>query len=111
MQTGFTTSQEVKYNYEARRQALRSSWVPSSTAALAALELEQGIRVRFVIGHSTDPAQEAAIEAEEAAHGDFLRLDLTEAYNSLPTKTLMFLRVGAHHGGTLGRLPAAAAQR
>lgn len=49
--------------------------------------------VRFVIGHSTDAAAEAAVAAEEAAHGDFLRLNLTESYDGLPTKTLMFLQV------------------
>lgn len=102
LQTGFTASQaDRKYNYEARRAALRASWVPGSPAALAALEREQAIRVRFVIGHSADPAAEAACKAEEAAHGDFLRLNLTEAYNSLPTKTLLFLRVGAQVGGSL----------
>ena len=154
-QTGFTTDPRPKYNYEARRAALRASWVPPTQAALdrcergakgsqggtgwravgrmsadapcsshwlalwalehlcsiqqhdaptrlpahppaclCRLEAEQGIVVRFVIGHSPDAAREAQVAAEEAEHGGFLRLPLTEGYAGLPTKTIMFLRVG-----------------
>ena len=49
-------------------------------------------QVRFVIGHSTDPAAEAAFADEEAAHGGVLRLGLVEGYQSLPAKTVAFLR-------------------
>ena len=51
--------------------------------------------VRFVIGHSADAAREAQVAGEEAEHGGFLRLPLTEGYAGLPTKTIMFLRVRA----------------
>lgn len=49
---------------------------------------------RFVIGRSEDAAREAALTVEEATHRDFERLPLTEGYAGLPTKTLLFLRVG-----------------
>ena len=72
--------------------------LPSSTHSIDAtharrLEAEHGIVVRFVIGHSPAAAAEAAVDEEERLHGGFLRLPLTEAYASLPTKTLLFLRV------------------
>ncbi len=38
------------------------------------LEREQGIVVRFVVGHSVDQTLERGMAAEEAAHRDFLRL-------------------------------------
>ena len=45
-QTGFTTDHSSrKYNYEARRAALRASWVPPSAQALERLEREQRIVV------------------------------------------------------------------
>lgn len=34
-QTGFTTDPRPKYNYEARRRALRASWFPGSQQELA----------------------------------------------------------------------------
>ncbi|PSC68247.1 putative glucan 1,3-alpha-glucosidase [Micractinium conductrix] len=93
VQTGFTTSPLPKYNYEARRLALRSSWFPGSKQELERLEREHGIVARFVIGQSADPAAEAALAADAAAHADFLRLEgLVEGYAGLPTKTLTFLR-------------------
>lgn len=58
------------------------------------LEREQGLVVRFVIGRSADPAKEAALAAEAAAHADFWRLEgLVEGYAGLPHKSLAFLRV------------------
>ncbi|EFN52007.1 hypothetical protein CHLNCDRAFT_10529, partial [Chlorella variabilis] len=83
---------QAKYNYEARRKALRATWLPSSQQELDRLQGEQRILVRFVIGHSADAEQEAALNAEEAQHRDFVRLNLTEGYANLPTKTLAFLR-------------------
>lgn len=62
------------------------------------LEREHGIVARFVIGQSADPAAEAALAADAAAHADFLRLEgLVEGYAGLPTKTLTFLRVRPTH--------------
>ncbi|PRW20177.1 putative beta-1,3-galactosyltransferase 12 [Chlorella sorokiniana] len=92
VQTGFTTDSRPKYNYEARRAALRASWFPGSRQELARLEREDGIMARFVIGHSADARKEAAVEAEAAQHGDMLRLDLVEGYAGLPAKTIAFLR-------------------
>ncbi|KAI7840006.1 hypothetical protein COHA_006271 [Chlorella ohadii] len=92
VQTGFTTDPRPKYNYEARRAALRASWFPGSRQELARLEHEEGIVARFVIGHSSDPRKEAALAAEAAQHGDMLRLDLVEGYAGLPAKTIAFLR-------------------
>ena len=40
------------------------------------IRLWGGQALRFVVGHSADAAQEAALAAEERAHGDFFRLDL-----------------------------------
>lgn len=40
------------------------------------LEREQGMVVRFVVGHSADPEQEAALDREAAEHGGFWRLDV-----------------------------------
>ena len=34
LQTGFTTSTEAKYNYKARREALRRTWFPDSQEGL-----------------------------------------------------------------------------
>lgn len=59
------------------------------------LEQEQGLVVRFVVGHTQDAAREAALEEEEAAWGGFWRLPMQEAYLSLANKTLTFLRCAA----------------
>lgn len=56
------------------------------------LEKEKGIVVRFVIGHSSTPGGvlDKAIDAEEAEHKDFLRLDHVEGYHELSTKTRLY---------------------
>ena len=38
------------------------------------LERVDGIVIRFVVGHSADAELERGMAAEEAAHGDFMRL-------------------------------------
>ena len=43
------------------------------------------------MGHSPNPAAEAALKVEDAAHGGFLRLDVEENYKTLTVKTLAFL--------------------
>ncbi|KAL6767917.1 hypothetical protein ACKKBF_B37090 [Auxenochlorella protothecoides x Auxenochlorella symbiontica] len=91
IQTGFTTNHNnPKYNYENRREALRATWAPSNESERSKLETESGIVARFVVGHSPDSGAEAALNAEEAKHGGFMRLDLVEGYADLPRKTLLF---------------------
>eukprot|EP00887_Chlorella_sp_A99_P000226 scaffold13.g226.t1 len=93
IQTGFTADRSsAKYDYAARRAALRATWVPPTQAALDELQRRERIVVRFVIGHSPDAAAESAFAAEEAAHGGMLRLPLVEGYGGLPAKTVAFLR-------------------
>lgn len=40
------------------------------------LETDQGILLRFVIGHAAQKEQEGALEQEAAAYGGFMRLDI-----------------------------------
>ncbi|KAK9831532.1 hypothetical protein WJX81_006529 [Elliptochloris bilobata] len=92
VQTGFMRpGASGRYDYAKRRAALRSTWFPGSAAGMAAVDAG-GLALRFVVGHSADAAQEAALAAEEKEHGDFFRLDLQEAYLDLAHKTLAFLR-------------------
>jgi hypothetical protein len=99
VQTGFTSPKDInsrKYDYTARRKALRKTWFPPSQQALDDLESRLGIVVRFVIGHASPTANknpdalESQIKSEEAQYGDFLRLPLEENYNTLTNKTLAF---------------------
>lgn len=53
------------------------------------LEEEQGVVIRFVVGHSQDAAKEAAMNEEEAVHGGFWRLPVQ-------------VRLGSRVGGWLG---------
>ena len=111
LQTGFTTSTEAKYNYKARREALRCTWFPDSQEGLdrsslchlythftrsaksclpclphklhrfilesdSRLETETNMVMRFVIGQTSDPAQEAELVAESSQYGGFMRLHL-----------------------------------
>lgn len=59
---------------------------------LKELEKEKGIVIRFMIGHSTTPGGilDKAIDAEEAEHNDFLRLDHVEGYHELSSKTRLY---------------------
>ncbi|KAL3142375.1 hypothetical protein ABBQ38_002711 [Trebouxia sp. C0009 RCD-2024] len=95
VQTGFTTSTDAKYNYTARRQALRSTWFPDSQEGLDRLETDTNMVMRFIIGQTSDQAQEADLEAEASQYGGFMRLHLQEQYNSLTNKTVAFLRAVA----------------
>ncbi len=74
-----------------RRDSVRESWMPQGEK-LKQLEQEKGIVVRFVIGHSATEGGilDQAIEAENAQHSDFLRLDHVEGYLELSTKTKIF---------------------
>lgn len=111
LQTGFTTSTEAKYNYKARREALRHTWFPDSQEGLdrsslrhlytcfttpakscltclshklqrfilksdSRLTTDTNMVMRFVIGQTSDPAQEAELVAESSQYGGFMRLHL-----------------------------------
>jgi len=86
-QSGFTRpGAAARYDYARRRAALRASWFPGSAAALAAEEA-RGVVLRFVVGRAAGAGQEAALAAEERAHGDFLRLDLQARRRGPPRRT------------------------
>lgn len=74
-----------------RRDSVRESWMPQGVK-LKQLEEQKGIVVRFVIGHSATPGGilDRAIEAEDALHGDFLRLHHIEGYHELSMKTKIY---------------------
>nr|PNR36160.1 hypothetical protein PHYPA_022011 [Physcomitrium patens] len=74
-----------------RRDSVRESWMPQG-AKLKQLEKEKGIIVRFIIGHSATPGGilDRAIEAEDAQHNDFLRLNHIEGYHELSMKTKIY---------------------
>ncbi|KAJ7542394.1 hypothetical protein O6H91_10G104400 [Diphasiastrum complanatum] len=74
-----------------RRDSVRETWMPRGEK-LKELERERGIVIRFVIGHSATPGGilDHAIEAENAQHGDFLRLEHVEGYLELSEKTKVY---------------------
>lgn len=74
-----------------RRDSVRETWMPQGEK-LRKLEEEKGIVMRFVIGHSATPGGilDRAIEAEDAQHQDFLRLDHVEGYHELSMKTKIY---------------------
>ncbi|CAI9754254.1 unnamed protein product [Fraxinus pennsylvanica] len=74
-----------------RRDSLRETWMPKGDK-LEKLEKEKGIVIRFVIGHSSKPGGvlDRAIDAENAEHGDFFRLNHVEGYHELSTKTRLY---------------------
>lgn len=75
-----------------RRQAVRSSWFPSSEAKLARLEADTGIRFRFIVGYLQDPVAQAALDQEQRDHQDFLVLKVQETYENLVLKVYTFLQ-------------------
>ncbi|KAK9691686.1 hypothetical protein RND81_09G212200 [Saponaria officinalis] len=74
-----------------RRDSLRQTWMPTGED-LIKVEKEKGIIIRFVIGHTAtnNSVLDKAIDAEDAEHKDFLRLDHVEGYLKLSTKTKTF---------------------
>ncbi|KAG1334675.1 Beta-1,3-galactosyltransferase 7 [Cocos nucifera] len=74
-----------------RRDSVRETWMPQGEKHQQ-LEREKGIVVRFMIGHSATSHSilDRAIDAEEAQHHDFLRLDHVEGYHELSAKTKIF---------------------
>lgn len=74
-----------------RRDSIRETWMPQGEE-LKRLEREKGIIIRFVIGHSATPGGvlDRAIDAEEAQHKDFFRLNHVEGYHELSSKTQIY---------------------
>uniref|UniRef100_A0A1D1YMY6 Hexosyltransferase n=1 Tax=Anthurium amnicola TaxID=1678845 RepID=A0A1D1YMY6_9ARAE len=74
-----------------RRDSIRQTWMPQGEM-LRRLEKEKGVIMRFVIGHSSTPGGvlDRAIDAEDEAHHDFLRLNHVEGYHELSTKTQIY---------------------
>ncbi|BAF25253.1 beta-1,3-galactosyltransferase 7 [Oryza sativa Japonica Group] len=74
-----------------RRDSVRQTWMPQGEE-LKKLEEEKGIIIRFMIGHSatSNNVLDKEIDAEDAAHHDFLRLDHVEGYHELSAKTKIF---------------------
>ncbi|KAL8159329.1 hypothetical protein V2J09_000866 [Rumex salicifolius] len=79
------------FSSKKRRDSIRQTWMPRGSK-LRKLEKEKGIVIRFVIGHSASGggALDRGIDAEEAEHGDFLRLDHVEGYLELSRKTRLY---------------------
>ncbi|KAK4771465.1 hypothetical protein SAY87_031997 [Trapa incisa] len=71
-----------------RRGSIRETWMPKKDE-LKKLEVEKGIIIRFVIGHSASQGGvlDRAIDAEDSIHKDFLRLNHIEGYHELSSKT------------------------
>lgn len=86
-----SAEEKLRYDYRRRRAALRETWFPDSRAKRERLEKESGIIVRFVVGHSSDPIEEAKLADEERNFGDFLRVPLVESYYGLTNKTKTFM--------------------
>ncbi|CAL0332173.1 unnamed protein product [Lupinus luteus] len=74
-----------------RRDSIRATWMPQGEKRKK-LEEEKGIIIRFVIGHGATSGGilDRAIEAENAKHGDILRLDHVEGYLELSAKTKIY---------------------
>ncbi|KAK8964953.1 putative beta-1,3-galactosyltransferase 8 [Platanthera guangdongensis] len=79
------------FSSKRRRDSIRQTWMPKGSK-LTRLEMEKGIVMRFVIGHSATRGGvlDRAIDAEEAETKDFLRLEHAEGYHELSTKTRVF---------------------
>ncbi|PNT73294.1 probable beta-1,3-galactosyltransferase 8 [Brachypodium distachyon] len=77
------------FSSKKRRDSLRATWVPKGEK-LRRLEKEKGIVIRFVIGRSGAAQLDRAVDAEEAEHKDFLRLDHVEGYHELSSKTRVY---------------------
>ncbi|KZV37344.1 Galactosyltransferase family protein isoform 1 [Dorcoceras hygrometricum] len=79
------------FSSKRRRDSLRETWMLRGDK-LKKLEKNKGIVIRFVIGHSATPGGtlDRSINAENAEHRDFFRLDHVEGYHELSTKTRLF---------------------
>jgi hypothetical protein len=75
-----------------RRNVLRKTWMPTK-GALKKLEEEHGLMVRFVIGYSnlkSPDALDLALDEESRLHGDIIRVQHQDTYDTLSTKTMLF---------------------
>ncbi|KAL7118398.1 hypothetical protein ACP275_03G133900 [Erythranthe tilingii] len=79
------------FSSKRRRESVRETWMLKGEE-LKRVEKEKGVVMRFVIGHSATPGGvlDRAIDAEDAQHRDFLRLNHIEGYHQLSTKTRLF---------------------
>lgn len=79
-----------------RRDSIRETWMPQGED-LRKLEKDKGIIIRFVIGHSATPGGvlDRAIDAEDAQHNDFFRLNHVEGYHELSSKTQIYFSTAA----------------
>ncbi|KAL8539969.1 hypothetical protein ACS0TY_001537 [Phlomoides rotata] len=79
-----------------RRDSIRETWMPQGEG-LKKLYKERGIVIRFVIGHSATPGGvlDRVLDAEEAQHKDFLRLNHVEGYHELSLKTKIYFSTAA----------------
>ncbi|KAL2231774.1 probable beta-1,3-galactosyltransferase 8 isoform X2 [Sesamum indicum] len=79
------------FSSKKRRESLRETWMLKGEQ-LKKLEKEKGVVMRFVIGRSATRGGvlDRSIDAEDAEHGDFLRLNHVEGYHQLSTKTRLF---------------------
>lgn len=50
------------------------------------MEEEFKIRLRFVVGHLQEPADQAALDQEQRVHRDFYVVDVKETYDNLVLK-------------------------
>lgn len=60
---------------------------PSESATFShRVEEDLKIRLRFVVGHLQDPADQAAVDEEQRVHSDFLVVNVQETYDNLVLK-------------------------
>ena len=72
--------------YERRRDVVRRTYLslldPASAASPLSAELRASVKYRFLLG-APEPAQAAALAAEQAEHGDLLQVAVPESYETL----------------------------
>jgi len=93
VQTGFTeTWGWAKFNYEARREILRSTWFPADKKAMDRMQEKYGIVLRFVIGRSKNETNQKMLEKEIDRSGPMFQLDVLEGYLNLARKSHIFFK-------------------
>ena len=60
--------------------------VTKSGTSSRRLEQDLKIRLRFVVGHFQEPADQAAVDEEQRLHNDFLVVNVQETYDNLVLK-------------------------
>ena len=83
--------------YERRRDVVRRTYLslldPASTTSPLSAELRASVKYRFLLG-APEPAQAAALAAEQAEHGDLLQVAVPESYETLFPKLVASWRWG-----------------